>query len=380
MPLSAEFVRHQLSQARRVLVIKPSALGDVVQTLPILPALRRIASQAEIHWVIGAELRELVEGHPRIEQALPFYRGGGLTRYLKLLEQLSTGRYDVVLDLQGLLRTAAMSIATAAPVRIGLETAREGASAAVHRLVPQTGPNVPAHARYRRLLTWLGESVTDDSPQLPAQDAHGMCADRLLAGLSSPVIAIHPGAKWITKRWPPERFGEVVHQLVATTSAAVVLIGAPSESALAEDVMRAAGNVPPERLRNLSGRTRLLDLAALLAKVQLVISNDSGPMHLAAAMGTPVVGLFTCTSPVLSGPPPLLSGPTQHQLLAADVPCAASYRKQCPHPEPGKHACFAAISVSQVVTAALETLSSLSGASMTESNVTHAGRSESLPR
>lgn len=361
MPISAESVRRRLSDCRRVLVIKPSALGDVVQSLPILSGLRNLAPAAEIDWVIGAELRELVDGHPLVDRAIPFHRGGGLSKYLRLLEQLASARYDAVIDLQGLLRTAAMSIATAAPLRIGLETAREGASAAVHRLVPQTGPDVPAHARYGRLLSWLGETERDASPRLPIRESNIARAEELLAGLPRPVVAVHPGAKWVTKRWPTAAFASVIRSILGEAAGSVVLIGAPSEATIAEEVStRALATAPDDwtpRLRNLCGRTRLLDLAALLARVDRVLSNDSGPMHLAAAMGTPVTGLFTCTSAILSGPPPLMNGRGPHELLSATVPCAASYRKICPHAGPAHHACFATITAEQVTASLIDVLS-----------------------
>lgn len=358
MPISAESVRRCLADCRRLLVIKPSALGDVVQSLPILSGLRTLAPAAEVDWVIGAELRELVDGHPLIHRAIPFYRGGGLAKYLRLLEQLASARYDAVIDLQGLLRTAAMSIATAAPLRIGLETAREGASAAVHRLVPQSGPDVPAHARYGHLLSWLGITEWDASPHLPMREPNIRRAEELIAGLPRPIIAIHPGAKWVTKRWPTGAFASVIRSILNDTAGSVVLIGAPSEAAIADEVSSQALAAAPDewlpRLRNLCGRTRLLDLAALLARVDRVLSNDSGPMHLAAAMGTPVTGLFTCTSAILSGPPPLTSGRGRHELLSATVPCAASYRKICPHAGGAHHACFATITAEQVAASLID--------------------------
>ncbi len=363
-------------------MIKPSALGDVVQTLPIVAPLREVAPQAAFDWVISTELRELVTGHPGIAAAIPFHRGGGLLPYLKLLERLAAARYDIVLDLQGLLRTATMSLATGAALRLGLETAREGAALAAHVTIPQTGPTVPAHARYARVADWITGSQPAPASQRPAAQrlvsqlpVRGKHLDRaasLLAGLPRPVLAIHPGAKWVTKRWPPEKFAAIASRYLTETGGSVVIVGAPSERDLA---LRLLAELPPaqsSRTLNLSGQTSLLELAALLHQVDHVLSNDSGPMHLAAAMGTPVVGLFTCTSPLLSGPVPRtdleihVAGrtinpstghpPRPHQLVATHLPCAAGYHKLCPLTGPAHTACFTELDTDRVWKALAESL------------------------
>ena len=141
------------------------------------------------------------------------------------------------------------------------------------------------------------------------------------------MLAIHAGARWPTKRWPAERFAAVAAKAARRFGTTTVLVGSPDEQPLCEQLRQVIqGLAPAAAVLNLAGRSTLKQLAALLRSADVVLSNDSGPMHLAAGLGTPVVGLFTCTSPVRSGPPG-----DQHALVATSLSCAASYRKRCPY-------------------------------------------------
>ena len=337
------------SSARRIAVIKPSALGDVVQTLPLLGVLKKRFPDAEIDWVIRSELANLLEGHPSLSEIIPYYRHGGLRSWMQLLHRLRNRRYDLVFDLQGLLRTGVMTIATEATLRVGLETARECSHWACHGLLPDTGKSVPAHARYWRIAELfnlqnesrnlnLGITVSDQEAASRALEA--------LEGSSGPLMVIHPGAKWETKRWPVSQFAEIAIRTFKKFGMRIAIIGTKGEHNDAELIVAAMKqHVPHAPAINLAGKTSLRELAVILEKADLVLTNDSGPMHLAAAMGTPVVGIFTCTSAERSGPPG-----NQHQLIQAEVPCAASYRKTCPYTGSGQMQCMRAVSLFQVWT------------------------------
>ena len=151
------------TEVQRIAVIKPTAFGDVVQSLPILGALAERFPGARVSWVISEPLSELVAGHPLLDEWIPYRRRGGWRQWRKLLATLRSRRFDLVFDLQGLLRTAVMTRATAAPLRIGLETAREGSGVACHGLLEDTGRQVPAHRRYWRVAEFLG--VGDLTPR-----------------------------------------------------------------------------------------------------------------------------------------------------------------------------------------------------------------------
>ena len=331
--------------ARRICVIKPSALGDVVQALPLLEALRARFPASQISWVINRELADLISGHPLIHDLLIFDRHGSWTQTLGLLRSLRRGRFDLVIDLQGLLRTGAMTLATGAPTRVGLETAREGASLACHLVLPETSREIPAHARYWKVAEALGIDTPRGSAHIPASLTDFTVAQKLLAPLranSTGVLAVHAGAKWETKRWPAEKFAEVAVRAATRLRVGIAVVGSSSEHPLAAqiaDAVISAGGVAA----NLAGTTNLKQLAAVLKSADVVLSNDSGPMHLAAEQETRVVGLFTCTNALRSGPP----GP-QHRLISTTVPCAGEYHKICPHAGGARHACFDALDLERV--------------------------------
>jgi lipopolysaccharide heptosyltransferase II len=156
--------------------------------------------------------------------------------------------------------------------------------------------------------------------------------------LPRPLLAIHPGAGWETKRWPVEKFAEIARRFEGT----VVVVGSGGERSLAARIVEATAGQRNPAL-NLAGETSLKQLAALLGGADAVVSNDSGPMHLAAAMGTSVVGIFTCTSPLLSGP-----AGTNHELVSTGVPCAASYKRSCPMRGESHLGCLAELPVERV--------------------------------
>ncbi len=323
---------------RRVCLIKPSALGDVVQTLPLLGALRRRFPTAAISWVVRRAFSDLLTGHPDLTEIIPFHRQGGWRESLQLLGLLKHRRFDLVFDLQGLFRTGVMTWATRAPVRAGLEAAREAANLACNCVIPDSGPHVPAHLRYWRVAEALGLPNHPRVAVVPTTAAETAWLAERTGHLPRPLLAIHPGAGWETKRWPAEKFAEIARRFEGS----VVVVGSAGERGLADRIVEATSGRRNTAL-NLAGETSLKQLAVLLGASDVIVSNDSGPMHLAAAMGTPVVGIFTCTSPILSGP-----AGADHELISTGVPCAASYHKSCPMRGKSHLGCLAELPVERV--------------------------------
>lgn len=331
-------------EAENICLVKPSAFGDVVQTLPLLPALRRRFPRSRISWVVNASLTDLLDGHPDLDEVIPYDRRARWSGSWRFLSELRRRRFDLVLDLQGLLRTAVMSLATRAPVRIGLETARECSGLACHLLLPETGRHVPAHERYWQVARAFGVGDGPRRTHLPvlADDARWV-AERL-ARFPAPYLAVHAGARWATKRWPVERFAAVAGKAARRHGFSIVLVGGREEVATSRDLARTLERLHPEsRVLDLTGTTSIRQLTATLAEVDVLLTNDSGPMHLAAGIGTPVVGAFTCTSSVRSGPPG-----NAHELVSTRLPCAASYRKRCPHRGSAHLACFDELATERV--------------------------------
>jgi ADP-heptose:LPS heptosyltransferase len=318
--------------ARRICIIKPSAFGNVVQSLPILGALRQRFPHASIAWVIRQDLVDLVAGHPELDEWLTFDRRGGIWSFLTLLRQLRARRFDLVIDLQGLVRTALMTLATQARVRIGLETGREGASLACNVMISRSGWDVPARDRYWRVAEDLGAGEAERRARIPVARSDHEWAASLVAPLPRPIIAVHPGAMWPTKRCPPDVFAAALHRAHQQFGGSTVIVGAGQDhgpvAVLWKQLVSTdsnSGTPSAAAWLNVTGQTTPKQLAALLSRVDVLLCNDSGPMHLAAALSTPVVGLFTCTDPAVSGP-----GGAQNYLVSSTAPCAGSYRDKCP--------------------------------------------------
>jgi heptosyltransferase-1 len=261
-----------------ILIVKPSSLGDVIHALPTVNRIRQRFPDAHIAWLINAELSSLLQRCPVINERIEFHRRDS-GAWLPLLKQLRRQHFDLVVDLQGLLRTGIFSAATRAPRRIGLSDAREGARLFYTEVVPVVSEH--AVSRYLCAARQLG------CPDSPVEFPLGI-GDQRHANL----IAVNPLARWETKIWGDERFSALLDRLPLER---VVLIGSARERDRIEAINRG-------RARNLAGTLDLYELAELYRQCAVVITNDTGPMHLAAAVGTPVIALFGPTDPALVGP------------------------------------------------------------------------------
>jgi lipopolysaccharide heptosyltransferase I len=310
----------------RVCIIKPSALGDIVNALPVLSGLRAHWPKASIAWVVNQSFRGLLDGHPDLDQVIPFDRsalahGGAATSTWHFLSELQKRRFDVVIDLQGLLRSGIMTAATRAPVRVGRGDAREGAGwFYTHRMPP---PDRRDHAVDRLLPIARAFGARVDPPRfaLGLSEADRAWAREQLADYESPRVILNMGARWTTKQWPPEHFAAVARRAVDEFQASLVILGAPEDRHTVAHFQAAAPDLP---FLDLCGRTTLPRLAAIMAESDLVVSNDTGPLHVATAAGARVVGIYTCTSPELNGP----YGP-KAVAVRTNIWCAGSYLSRC---------------------------------------------------
>jgi lipopolysaccharide heptosyltransferase I len=315
--------------ATRIALIKPSALGDIVQTLPVLTALRRRYPGAHISWLVNRTYEPLLRGHPDLDEVLPFDRGAtrhGLWRatlnYARFLRDFRARRFDLVIDLQGLLRSGVFTAASAAARRVGLGSAREGAVWFYTDVVPVADFSaIHAVDRYWLVAEALGAGDGPKEFRLPIRDAERLWVEEALRDCPPPWLAFGVGSRWVTKRWPPEHFAELARRAQADFGGTVIFVGGDDEQPL--------GNLTGGRLagpwRNLSGRTTLPQLTALLARADVMVANDTGPLHLAAALGRPVVAPYTCTRVALNGP----FGQAA-RAVETRVACAGSYVKKCP--------------------------------------------------
>lgn len=312
-------------QPRRVCVIKPSALGDVVQALPVLTALRARWPNAHVAWVIKHSLSGLLENHPDLNQVITYdaVRRGPmrLATAWRLWRELRRGQFDLAIDLQGLARSGLITLATSAARRLGFANARERATLAYTDPIPVPDVEMNAVARYWIVAQALGVAGSVARPRLGITQRHRERAAELLGELPRPILAVHPGTLWDTKRLPVDHFVELARRAAAEFGASLVLIGGPADVERCETIAEQLDSP----LHNLAGQTTILELAAISQQCDVFLSGDTGPMHLAAAVGTPVVAAFTCTSPLRAGP--FGAG---HRVAATRLKCAGSYLRVCP--------------------------------------------------
>lgn len=312
---------------RSILVVKPSALGDICHSLPVLDFLHAKFPQARITWVVVKPFAPLLEKHPAIHDLVLFERSAGkkglgalVSSTMSLVRELRSVRADLAIDLQGLLRSALMTRASGAPVRIGLGDSREGSRWNYTHRVTIPANAVHAVDRYWQMARALGapEACGPMNLPIPAEDRDQ--AQKLLAHLPRPWVILGPGSRWLTKRWLPAHFAEIGKRLQEKTKASIILVGSPDEAQLSAEVNQTLHG----QALDLTGKTTIGVLAGLLSLADLVVANDTGPLHLAVAAGAKVVSPFTCTSVAKTGP----YGQLNHA-VATTVDCRESFLREC---------------------------------------------------
>ncbi|MFQ5670463.1 MAG: glycosyltransferase family 9 protein [Acidobacteriota bacterium] len=297
----------------RILVVRLSALGDVVRTLPLLPPLKARFPSASLAWLCESPSQEILEPQPLLDQVLVFPRsglrsalaGGRLGPFTRLLRQtcrhLSSPRFDLVLDAQGTLKSGLLCLLSRAPVRVGFSrgAAREFLPGAATIRVRVPGPPISRVDKALRLLVPLGARPELAAASLPISPATAAQARELWrAAGPRPWLLMSPGTspRQAYKRWPAEQFGQLAAALRASGATVRVAWG-PGESELARRVAVTAG-APDMVLPS----TSLSLLAEMARAADLFIGNDSGPMHVAWLVGTRVVAIYGTTDPVINAP------------------------------------------------------------------------------
>jgi heptosyltransferase-1 len=342
----------------RILLVKPSSLGDVIHALPVLHGLRQRYPKAHIAWLVSKPLAPLIRNHPELDEVIEFDRrlfrrlgrSWRVTReFLRWVRTLRAKRFDLAVDLQGLFRSGFLSWASGASTRFGFRSAREWAGVFYTHRVETPDPEAHAVDKNYLFAPALGFEHVPVTFDLGVTDAERARATDILtrAGVEvdAPFVAVLPGARWETKRWGGDRFAAVIVRLAADHRLRSVLIAAPEEAPRCAEIVGHAARAAPAPV-NLAGRTGLRDLVALLERAAVVVCQDSAPSHVAAALGRPVVCIFGPTNPRRTGP-----YQTKGRVLQADIPCAPCYRRslrQCPY----DHECMRRIDADAVVEAA----------------------------
>ncbi|MGL4423689.1 MAG: glycosyltransferase family 9 protein [Gemmataceae bacterium] len=310
----------------RIAIIKPSALGDIVHALPLAAGLRRRFPHAHMSWVVNRGFAELLRDQPDIDAIVPFDRAalgrGNLVAMWRFLQELRRQRFQIVIDAQGLFRTGVMTAATGAPLRIGFANAREGARHFYSHAVP-----APTHREEHAVdrLWRLGAVLEVEGPKvfrLGESAIETAAVQELLRPWPRPWLVVAPGSKWATKQWPLPAFANLLHDAEVRYGGTAIIVGSGDDRLLAEQLRPHL-----RRWLDLTGKTTLPRLTALLRQADLMLGNDTGPLHLAAALGVPCLAPYTCTLPRNHGP----YGQIASGAVATTAACGGSYFKQCPH-------------------------------------------------
>jgi lipopolysaccharide heptosyltransferase I len=288
----------------RLLVVRLGSIGDLIHTLPAVAAIHRTHPDLEIDWLVDAVHRDLLTLVP-ILSGIVALRGRTVGAWLEARRTLRARRYDAALDFQGLIKSAALARLSGARRVIGFDRAslREPWAAAFYTERVAVGEGRHVVDKNLRLAAVIGATageaefpldVAPGSPIDPGQaDAAAVEAHRP----TGPFALVNPGAAWPNKRWPPERFGQIARILRDRHGLTSIVLWGPGELPLAEAVIAAGGDaavVAPE--------TSLPGLVALARGARLIVSGDTGPLHIAAALGVPAVALFGPTNPARNGP------------------------------------------------------------------------------
>lgn len=329
---------------RHILFIKPSSLGDIVHAMPTLAALRQAHPASKLTWLVKRQWAGIVERIHGVDRVWSV--DSGLMGWLSEVPALRAEHFDVAVDLQGLFRSAIMGWLSGAPHRVGFANAREGGPWWYNQ--PVSVPTTEMHAVDRYLL--VAKAMGAEHPgqaefrfRIPQADRDEVA--RLLGragvGIGSNWVAMNVSARWPTKRWPAASFAAVADQLNEGGFGPVLFIGGPED----RPVIQTVSGIMKTGAINIAGASSVGLLPALLSQAALLITNDSGPMHLAAAVATPVVALFGPTSATRTGP-----YGAGHRVLATELPCRPCFNRTCRNPI--QLECLTRISPEQVFAAA----------------------------
>ncbi|MBI3610830.1 MAG: glycosyltransferase family 9 protein [Nitrospirae bacterium] len=341
---------------KRILIIKLGAIGDVIHTLPVLETLRGCFPQAYIGWAVEEAAAPILEGNPALNELILLERKklrgpSGLAYFRRWLQTLRERRFDTALDPHNLFKSGLMAYASGASLRVGFRKLREGNFIFMNRWVKPAARHRHAVEKYLSLLEPLGIQGTQWVLRFPLvwdrldEDR----IDRFWAlqefgrgdSRRDSVAAVNPGASWPSKRWMPDRYARAADRLVKEQGTRILILWGPGERPLAESVARAMSEksvIAPE--------TDLKQLMALIKRCRLLITGDTGPLHISAALGVPTVALFGPSDPARNGP-----YGQDHAIVRSSIPSATHWQRK----EIGDH-WMKAIPVEPVVEAAIKQL------------------------
>ena len=315
---------------KNILLIKMSSLGDILHSLPFAAALRGRFPHAKITWLVHPQFAGFLPDPPVIDEVIYFDKvkfnkmglGDKLHYFKEMRQLLHSKHFDLVIDLQGLFKSAVLAAISGCSNRIGYCEMREG-SKFISR--PITGAHKGDHVieRYLDVARYLGAKV--DGIEFPLPDLtkeSKAVAEKLKAkGLQGDYVVMVPGARWETKVWPPENYAKLA-ELIIASGTSVVLAGGPDDAPKGEAITEKCQS---DKLINLIGQTSLRELAALIKGSSFYISGDTGPLHFAAALKKPLIAMYGPTKADRTGP----YGSNNSTVIISPAKCAGCLKKHC---------------------------------------------------
>ncbi|MDD5559177.1 putative lipopolysaccharide heptosyltransferase III [Candidatus Methylomirabilis sp.] len=325
----------------RILVIKLRYLGDVLLSTPVLAGLRAVFPKAHLSMLVNPGTEAMIATNPHLDEVLIAERAGSPLRQLGFAAALRRRRFDLVLDLTDGDRAAILSRLTGAAIRVGFNREGRWRGRLYTHLVPMQEQPMPMIRQHLMALEALGIPVAPTLPVLKVRPADESAAGEALTALKiapgERFVAVHPGARWWFKSWPAARFAALIDYIQGKLGVKAVLLGSVADQEITEAIL---GQVETG-CRSLAGRLTLLELAGLLRQAALFVGNDNGPMHIAAAMGTPVVGLFGPADPRIWGP-----AGQGHATLYKGIDCRPCFPGGCRR---GEQNCMRLIALDEVI-------------------------------
>lgn len=310
----------------KILIIKLSSIGDVIHTLPCLYALRSAYPSAKIDWIVEEEASNILVSHPFLNEVFVIKKRGWFKDFKKtynIAKSIKALDYDMVLDFQGLLKSGVWVFLSNGKRRIGFDKSGELSYLFLNEKLPLYNPDKHAVDRYLDIVAYLG--LKHEKVRFPIFVSES--EKKKVSGLlktngiweGTPFIVINPMARWETKLWDIKKFANLCNEIMDRLSCKVVIVSASSGKEIQEITF-----LTDNRVIDLTGKTTLKELSYLMSLSKMVITVDSGPMHIAAAMGVPVIAIFGPTAPWRTGP-----YGEGHTVIRKELPCSPCFSRVC---------------------------------------------------
>lgn len=300
---------------KKFAVIKLSSLGDIIHTFPLLSSIKRNIPEAHISWIVDYQFKDVIECNNDVDEILPVkLRRKGRNKFInnlknmielsKLHNIMSKKGFDITIDAQGLIKSGIITYMTRAPIRIGFEknSCRESFNSIFTnlRISPESKRS---HVIFKNMALLKGLNISDNdvkiSIRIPDEERSNIMALLNEKGIKEGdyIIGINPSSTWVTKRWKQERFANLSDKLISNYGAKIVIIGGKNDECFVDSVLNA---MKREGIKIITGSIK--ELIATISFFQIYIGNDSGPIHIASAIGIPCVGIFGPSSLARNGP------------------------------------------------------------------------------